>query len=68
MASNDWTRGGLFQAPRLRAEDRNANHGLSSTEQFFNVCFCAAFGIAKVNKYLVAKQELGSFLAYFFAW
>jgi hypothetical protein len=36
--------------------------------QFFNVCFCTAFGIAKVDKYLVVEQSLLSFLGYFFAW
>jgi low temperature requirement protein LtrA len=32
------------------------------------VCFCTAFGVAKVDKYLVADQSLVDFAAYFFAW
>jgi len=60
----------MFQSPRLRVNDKSDPNpgGLSSTEQFFNVCFCAAFGIAKVDKYLVATQSIPLFLAYFFAW
>ena len=35
--------GGMFQPPRLRIKDKLDPNpgGLSSTEQFFNVCFCA---------------------------
>jgi len=60
----------LFQTPRLRINDKLDPNpgGLSSTEQFFNVCFCTAFGVGKVDKYLVKDQSIVSFLAYFFAW
>ena len=43
LSVNDWARGGMFQPPRLRIKDKLDPNpgGLSSTEQFFNVCFCA---------------------------
>ena len=65
-----WARQGIFQQPRLRVNDKYDPNpgGLSSTEQFFNVAFCAAFGISKVDKYLVFEQSLPKFLAYFSAW